>query len=81
MTNKDFVKSVLPSTICSTLDQSPFGVGPEYSQEFPMYVVYATEQHSPNRNYIVGYSLISEEKAWESVAESFRQKMLHQLES
>jgi hypothetical protein len=79
MTDKDFVLKIMPEALCLPLDQSPFGTGPQYSQDNPMYVVYAMDGHG--REYVVGHSLTSEEDAWFQVAESFRQKMLLKLEA
>jgi len=81
MTDEKFVKTIIPTAICSTLDKTPFGVGPAYTEDNPMYVVYAQDEHNPVRSYIVGFSMISKEYAWYEVAESFRQKMLLQLEA
>lgn len=81
MTDKKFVKTIIPTAKCSTLDKSPMGAGPAYSEDHPMYVVYALDSHKPARYYIVGFSMISGDRAWAQVAETFRQKMLSVLES
>jgi hypothetical protein len=70
MSDKKFVKSIMPTAI---------GMLQEYTDAESMYVIYAMDGHF--REYIVGHSYISEEDAWKQVAETFRQKMLSQLEA
>lgn len=79
MNDKEFVRSIIPSAVSTTLDDSPFGTGVNYDPDKPMYVVFAQDAHE--RKYIVGFSLRSDDDAWTQVAETFRQKMLSQLEN
>jgi hypothetical protein len=79
MNDKKFVKSIMPLARCKPLHQTSFGVGPDYDLTEPMFVVYDID--SQNRPYIVGFSLQNENDAWFKVAETFRKKMLAQLEN
>lgn len=69
MSDKKFVQLIIPTAICSLVDDL----------EEKRYVIYALDGHE--REYVVGYSVVNEEDAWKQVAETFRQKMLLQLEA
>ena len=78
--NKHFVQEIIPSAVGSTLDKSPFSnYWPFGNTTNTVYVVYAKD--ALDRDYVVGYSIISEDDAWKQIAETFHQKMLSQLES
>jgi hypothetical protein len=79
MTDKKFVQSIIPSATCRTLDNTDLPIGPMYDKGNPLYVVYAVD--AQDRQYLVGYSVISIKDAWFTVAETFRHKMLSRLES
>jgi hypothetical protein len=68
MNDKNFVMEIIPTATCV-----PFDVG------IFMFIVYAVDGHG--RQYELGHSKTSEEDAWYQVAETFRQKMLLQLEA
>ena len=83
MTDEKFVKSIIPTALCTTLDKldkSLFNVDATSGIKDAIFVVYAQDEHIPQRDYIVGMSMISETDIWTQIANALRRKMLARLE-
>lgn len=70
MSDKDFVLSVEPTAFYDPFE----GYGPDDRMHF------IVAEDAQGRLYSLGHSKVSEQDAWFQIAETFRQKMLYQLE-
>ena len=79
MIDKEFVQSIMPNATCCVINNEENKSDDSYNLcTGQVFVIYDIDKH--NRSYIIGQSNSSEEDAWSQVADSFRQKMLSQLE-
>lgn len=67
MTDKDFVKSMYPTADCRS----------HIGEEAVIYVIF--DYDTQGREYMMAYSIESEDDAWKQLASTFRNKMVNIL--